>query len=490
MGTTKNDGYHGKKAMPHYIIPDPAPNQIFDIPKTKTITEAKREVQVFTEADVVVVGGGPGGVTAAISAARKGAKVVLLERYGHLGGMGTGGLVNIIPNMADIFGKRYIRGICEEFIQRMDAQDAIFMPLESEWGTTDQRCIDYYRHSNFNHFFIRKNEKGEDTLIYSAVFDPEVAKNEINRMIAEAGVKLLLHSWVTEPIVEGNKVKGVIFQSKSGRKAILSKVVIDASGDGDMLPLSGAKTEDNIDPRLRIAFLCFSFWVGGVELRAYDKFISQRPAEYDALQQELAASGLYVSFFRGVLKNREDVVWFHPHFIAKCQTDVEEMTRMDVAGREKAVRTWELLRKKAPGFEKSYIVLTAPQLGTTGGRRLVGEYVLTEKDFVREEPFPDTIAVFPNNDRKDEITSHSTVTVPYRALVPAEVDGLLVACRAFSSNDEANAYFNLIPHCMCLGQAAGTAAAIAAAKGINVREVPYEELRQALIEQNVCLPEK
>ncbi|MBR3643843.1 MAG: FAD-dependent oxidoreductase, partial [Parasporobacterium sp.] len=90
----------------------------------------------------------------------------------------------------------------------------------------------------------------------------------------------------------------------------------------------------------------------------------------------------------------------------------------------------------------------------------------------------------------DEITAHSTVTVPYRALVPAEVDGLLVACRAFSSNDEANAYFNLIPHCMCLGQAAGTAAAIATARGINVREVPYEELRQALLEQNVCLPDK
>ena len=92
--------------------------------------------------------------------------------------------------MSDIFGKRYIRGICEEFIQRMDAQDAVVMPLESEWGTTDPRCIDYYSRSNFNHFFVRKNAKGENTLIYSAVFDPEVAKNEINRMIAEAGVEM------------------------------------------------------------------------------------------------------------------------------------------------------------------------------------------------------------------------------------------------------------------------------------------------------------
>lgn len=480
--------FHGPNGMVRYHIPEQTEEEKNYKPRIRTITEAAREVEVVREADVIVVGGGPGGFAAALAAARAGAKTVLIERYGHLGGMSTGGLVNIVPNLTDICGKRYIGGICQEFLDRMAAQDAAFRPDESDWGSTEPAVIKYYKDSSFNHFFIRKNAAGEETLIYTTIIDPEIGKNEMNRMVMEAGVKLYLHSWVTDTVMEDGTVKGVIFQSKSGRRAVLGKVIIDCTGDGDLLPCSGAESRDDIGPDMRIKHLAFGFWIGGVEFRAFDKFVSSRHDDYITLKNDLHDNGLYVSFFRGMLKNQENVAWFHPHFVAASQTDVDEMTRMDVAAREKAIKTWEMLRDRAPGFEKSFIQLTCPQLGTTGGRRLVGEYDVTEADLRRTEPFEDTIAVFPNNDRGQESLDFSRIYIPMRALVPKKVDGLLVACRAFASDDEANNCFNLVPHCMCFGHAAGIAAAIAARDGIRVRDVPYAEIREKLIEGGAILP--
>ena len=480
--------FHSPKGMTRYEIPPVPTSDARFRPGVTSITEAARETKVLCEADVVVVGGGPGGISAALAAARSGARVVLLERFGHLGGMSTGGLVNIIPHMTTIDGTQWIGGICHEFIQRLQRQDAAFAPAPSEWGSTQPDVLKYYRDSNFFHFFIRKNRVGEDALIYTAILDPEIAKNELNRMAAEAGIKLLLHSLVTDVIMEGNRVRGIIFESKSGRQAVLGKVVIDGSGDGDLLSRSGTESEDEIDPGLRIANLCFGYWIGNVDFRAYDRYVSSRPEDYARMMIEMQQRGLYMSFFRGMLKNRQDSAWLHPHFKTNCQTDVEEMTRMDVAAREKAVQTWEMLRDHADGFQNSYIELTCPQLGTTGGRRLIGCASLREADLKRTEPYADTIAVFPNNDRGADCADYPIVYAPYGAIVPKKTEGLLVACRAFSSDDEANSCFNLIPHCMCLGQAAGIAAAIAVKHDIPVRAVDYAELKAELIAQGALLP--
>ena len=488
MGKEERLRYHGPAGMARYIIPDAPESDKRFIPGVKTIQEAAREVEVISEADVIVVGGGPGGFAAAVAAARTGARTVLLERYGHLGGMSTGGLVNIIPHLSDTDGNRYIGGILEELITRLDNQGAAFRPLEADWGSTDPSVLKFYQDSSFQHFFVRKNKNGETCIVYSAIWDPEIAKNEMNRMVMEAGVKLYLHSWVTDVIMDGNTVKGIIFESKTGRRAVLGKVVIDSTGDGDLIPRSNTAYEDNIDFNLRIKHLCFGFWIGGVEFRAYDRFVSSRPDDAIALKNELHDKGLYVSFFRGMLKNQEHVAWLHPHFITNCQTDVEEMTRMDVSGRDRAVKTWELLRDKAPGFEKSYIMLTCPQIGTTGGLRLIGEASLREENMLRKEPFEDTIAIFPNNDLGEKGYTYPVVYVPFGALVPKETEGLLVACRAFSSDDEANSLFNLVPHCFCFGQAAGTAAALAVQKGCPVRDLPYLQLKEALLSQDVILP--
>jgi len=462
----------------------------------KTITEPARKTRVFREADVVVVGGGPGGIGAAISAARAGADTVLIERYGHLGGMATGGLVNIIPNLGDIYGKQHIAGLCQELIDRLDARRATSYPKKKDWGTADRKVVDYYLDANLRHFYIRlDSNSGKERVLYTVLVDPEVLKDELNTMVTEAKAKVLLHSWGTAPIMDGNTVKGVIFESKSGRQAILGKVVIDSTGDGDLLPLVGAECISKIDPKLRISNLAFCFWIANVDLKKVDEFKASKPQKYEELTQELASLGGFSGFvgfppyFKGLLKNQESVIWFHPHISCSNQTDVEEMTRVDISSRKKALITWEFLKKYVPGFEKSFIMLTAPQLGTTGGRRIVGEYVLTEKDLDRDKPFEDTIAVFADNDRGELSLKHPQMYIPYRSLVPRKVEGLLVACRAFSSEDSVNNLYNLIPHCICFGQAAGTAAAMAIKAGVSVRKLSYKALQDSLKKQGVILPD-
>ena len=162
----------------------------------KSITEPARETKVFHEADVVVVGGGPGGVGAAVCAARAGADTVLIERYGHLGGMATGGLVNIIPNLGDIYGEQHIAGIVQEIIDRMDGRGAASYPEKQDWGTSERKVVDYYLNARMGNFFVRDNKKlAKEVVLYSALVDPEVLKDELNDMMKEAGVKLYLHSW-------------------------------------------------------------------------------------------------------------------------------------------------------------------------------------------------------------------------------------------------------------------------------------------------------
>jgi hypothetical protein len=168
--------------------------------------------------------------------------------------------------------------------------------------------------------------------------------------------------------------------------------------------------------------------------------------------------------------------------------DVEQLTKIDIRARKRALITYDFMKKYVPGFEKCFIMLTAPQLGTQGGRRIIGEYTVSEKDLETDEIFEDTIAVLANNDYHEISAKHTTLCIPYRCLVPRRVDGLLVAGRAFSSADTINESFNIIPHCIAYGQAAGTAAAMAAKAGIEPRKVDYQALRANLIKQGVNLP--
>jgi len=454
----------------------------------KTITEIQREVPVIREADVIVVGGGPGGIAAAVSAARGGARTILIERYGHLGGMSTGGLVNIIPNLSTIYGEHVIGGFCQEVIERLAARNGASFPEKRFWGKSEPSVVNKYLRANMRFFFIRKNNEGEDVVLYTAVIDPEVAKDEMNTMVLESGAELLLHTWVTEPIMEGNTVKGVIIESKTGRQALLGKIIIDCTGDGDLLPKTGTETTDYLIGGSRIAQFGWVHWLCNIDYKKYDEFIDSEPDKYKEITQKIIDLGGNPHMFRGVLDHQEGVAWQHRLVGSMHQTDIEEMTYIDVKTRKLVVKNWGLMRENMPGFEKSFIMLSCPQLGTSGGRRIIGEYFLTWKDMDTNTPFDDTIAIFGDNDREDMSLLYPKTYIPYRSLIPRGVDGLLVACRAFSADHDFQEYFNLIPHCMCFGQAAGSAAAIAVQDNVDVRNVSYEKLRSVLLKHGAILP--
>jgi len=448
----------------------------------KTIKESARETKVCREADVVVVGGGPGGIGAAVSAARNGADTVLIERYGHLGGMGTGGLVTIIPLLTDIFGKQQIVGITQEWIDRLDAREAVDYPKKEHWGSLDKELVRYYFERSF--FYTRL-----DRVIYAAIIDAEISKVILNDMVEEAGVKTYLHSWGTEPIMGGSECKGVIFESKSGRQAVLGKVVIDATGDGDLLPYAGIEFKDNIPPNFRIANLALCFWVDGVDIEKADDFRKNNPEKFGELARKCVEVGGFPGYFRSLLKNQESIVWCHNRYPNKSQIDVEELTRVEFEGRKKMMITYDFWKKNLPGFEKSFIVLSCPQLGTRSSRRMIGEYKLTQKDLADNQPFEDTIAIFPDLDRGQESLDHPLMYIPYRSLLPKNVDNLLVACRAFSSDEHVQEWFNLIPHCIAFGEAAGAASALALQAGVSPKKVDIKALQKQLAKQGVPLPD-
>lgn len=448
----------------------------------KTIPEPNRTVDVVRECDVVVVGGGPGGIGAAVAAARNGADTVLIERYGYLGGMGTGGLVTIIPNLSDFDGNMQIGGINQEWIERLTVRDAEMHPPEEIWGSDDRRLVNYYNERSF--FWVR-----EKRIIYSSIINAEVSKCILNDMVNEAKIKTYLHTWGTMPVMDGNKPVGVIFESKSGRQAVMAKVVIDSTGDGDLLPFAGAEFDVDIDPRVRIANLSLCYWIDNVNLVKVDDFRKENPAKWGELMMDLMKQGGHPGFMRSNLRNQERVVWVHPRYANSSQIDNEELTRVEMLGRRKMQLTHEFFKKNIPGFEESFIVLSSPQLGTRGARRVHGDYMVTSKDLVINEPFEDTIAVFPDLDRGETSINSPHTFIPYRSLLPKGVDNMLVACRAFSSDQETNNFFNLIPHCIAIGEAAGTAAALSLDQGVSVRDVDFKSLRKQLSAQNVILPD-
>jgi hypothetical protein len=444
----------------------------------KTIMEPAREIRVIREADVVVVGGGPGGHAAAVSAGRSGADTILIERYGHLGGMATGGLVIMIPHLSDGTNRMIIAGQVKEWFDRLDVRVAVARQKYEDVGSTDKDIVDYWR--DFHQFFVI-----EDRVQLAGMVDPEITKCVLNDMVEEAGIDLFLHSWGTRAIVEGNEVQGVIFESKSGRQAILGKVIIDATGDGDLLPSAGAEFIRDINPDLRIATVAVVFRLGNVDTRKHLEFRKADPDRYEELMGKLVKLGGFPVAQRSA---HEDVLWVSNWIPGLDILNVEDLTHAEIEIRKKMLLTYDYFKKNVRGFEKSFILDTASQTGTRGSRRIVGEYMVTKDDWHSGRTYEDTIAVLPQL-RKVISRKEPHMHVPYRSLVPKKVDNLLVAGRSFSSDDIVNNDYNLIPHCTLYGMAAGTAAALASKSGVKVREVNIDELKDSLIKQNVVLPE-
>jgi len=444
----------------------------------KTIGEPARQIRVYREAEVVVVGGGPGGHSAAVAAARNGADVILVERYGHLGGMATGGLVLLIPHMSDGTSEQQIAGLCQEWLDRLAVRDAVVMPKKEELGSDDKKTVD--RWFDYSPMFVRQGR-----VRLSANVDTEILKCVLNDMVEGAGVKLLLHCWAARAITDNDTVKGIIFESKEGRQAITGKVIIDATGDGDLLPSAGADFDRSIGPKLRISTAAVVFLLGNVDTKKARDFKRSDQKGYSQMMEKLVKSGGFPVWQPTAL---DDVVWINNWIPGRDILNVEDLTWLEVNVRKKMLLTHDFFKKHVPGFKRSFILNTAPQLGTRGSRRLAGEYLITEQDMRSGRVFEDTIAVCPDLNYNVS-AEHPHVHIPYRSLVPKKVEGLLVAGRIYSAEDIVQEDFNLIPHCIAVGQAAGTAAALAVKQGIRPREVDHSALQKSLIDQGVPLPE-
>jgi hypothetical protein len=441
----------------------------------RTIREPAQNIKVLTEAEVVVVGGGPGGHSAAIAAARNGAKTVLVERYGHLGGMATGGIVIQIPHMSDGSENQQIAGLTQEWIDRLDPIDGVLVPRRGQIGSPDAKLVKYWRR------FMGNVAGGK--IEYTAWVDPELLKCVLNDMVEDAGIKLLLHSWGTRAIIEDNTVKGIVFESKSGRQAVTGKVIIDGTGDGDLLPSSGAEWEGGFDPSLRSSMLALVFRIGNCDYQKYCDFREAQPEKAGELMKEMTK--IAGTMLAPLPSPRNDVMWVNNWIPGLDNLNVEHLTELEVSMRRMMRKGFDFMKKNIPGFENSFILDTASQTGTRGGRRVIGETRLTEADMKNGKKFEDTITVF---SRLGANAPGQHVYIPYRCLVPVKTEGLLVAGRSFSSDGAANNMANLIPHCIAMGQAAGTAAAMAVKAGIQPRQVNYHKLQQKLLDQNVPLP--
>jgi hypothetical protein len=438
--------------------------------------EPAQEVRVCYEADVIVVGGGPGGHSAAIAAARGGARTVLLERYGHLGGMATGGIVIQIPHMSDGGKEAQIAGLSQEWLDRLDVVGGSLHPRKEELGSTDADLV-----RRWQRFWGNVNA---GRIEHTAWVDPELLKCVLNDMVEEAGVKLYLHSWGTKALIEDDGLRGVIFESKSGRRAVLGKIVIDATGDGDLLPSAGAEFDGTLDRSLRSSMLALVFRLGNCDYQKYCDFRETEPDKFASLMKELAE--VAGTRLLPLPSPRNDVMWVNNWIPDLDCTKVEDLTHLEVTMRKIMLRGHEFMKKHIPAFENSFILDTASQTGTRGARRLVGEYTITEEDIRLGTVHDDAVAIIPRFIPREGWSPF--LYFPYRALVPAKVDGLLVAGRSFSSDAPANNMVNLIPHCIATGQAAGTAAMLALKDGVELRKVSYKKLQDSLRRQGVPLP--
>jgi len=447
----------------------------------KQITEPARKINVYKEADVVVVGGGVAGVAAAVAAARNGANTILVERYGHLGGLATGGLVLVIMPMSDGTKNQQIAGICQEMVDRLDKYGGCIHPRKEDIGSSDEKLINYWR--NYPFCVI------ENRVIMSVPFDPEAYKFVLNDMIGDSGVHLCLHCWGAHAIVEGDAVKGIIFESKEGRKAILGKVIIDTTGDGDILASAGADYTDVITPELR-ADMALPFRIAGIDFNKFSEFRRTQQPKFGELMKELGDKlglGGPAMFNYFVLRySQPDAAWVNNSIKNRSGLKIEDLTWVEVDVRKKAWIFREFYRKNVPGFENCYIVDVAPQIGVRCSRRLIGEYVLKDEDVLKGVIHADTIGVFPDH---HHILSaeHPHWHIPYRSLVSRNRENLLAAGRLLSAEIVANELLRPIQGCIIEGEAAGTAAALAVNAGVTPRKVNVKALQKQLLKQGALL---
>lgn len=436
----------------------------------RTVSEPRRDIPVHATCDVLVLGGGPAGTAAALAAGRLGADVILLERHNHLGGLSTGGLVIWIDRMSDWSGQHVIRGIAEELLDRLPA-GALTGPAKNDWGTRDKAAAKYWS---------LRNSAFHGLVTHAPTLDPEWLKAVSLEMVIEAGVHLLFHSWGAAPLLEEGRVTGCTFESKQGRRAVLAKVTVDATGDGDLYAAAGAPFDSDVDVRDIHGCMNTSWLFGGVDMPTFLRFRGEEPEQFGAFM----ARGRETMrlFERPVVSWRDDVaVFMGPRLAGYSAVDVEDLSDAEVRSHRLMIEHLAFYRAHAPGFSGAFLMLSAPQLGVRHARRLRGMGSVLREHWdgrVRD----DEIGVSPSLSPK-----FANISIPYGALVPATLDGLLAPGRHLACDATSHSFLREIPQCWLTGQAAGAAAALAAARGIAPRAVTVAELQDVLRKQGAYL---
>jgi len=423
--------------------------------------------------DVVICGGGPSGISAAVASARNGADTLLVERYGFLGGMATAGLVN--PFMTYFAGEeQIIEGVFQEIIDRLAAKGGCGGP----GGRT--------------------------------AFDPEVFKIVADETCLESGVKLLLHSFVGGATMGGRGsrragsggpspsqlIESISVTGKPREREIGARVYVDTTGDADLAYLSGVACEKGRAGDGLMQPMTLNFRMGGVD-------VGRVPSREEITRLYLAARE------QGRIDcPRNDVLWFlttrdgEVHFnttrVTRADgTSADDLTRAEIESRRQVMQYVDFLARDVPGFERAHLQMTGTQIGVRETRRIVGEYVLTADDVLGARKFEDCIArgSYPIDIHDPDgggtvlkrLPPGESYDIPYRCLVPLAVDNLLVAGRPISSTHEAHSSLRVMPIACAVGQAAGTAAALCVRDQVIPRELDVGLLQRTMIAQGANL---
>jgi hypothetical protein len=425
------------------------------------ITLPEQRVPVIAECDVLVVGGGAAGMAAAIAARRQGADVVLVERYGYLGGLASGGLIVLLLTLDDGDGHQIVAGLCQELVERLQARDACFFPSKNEWGNYDEALVEKYRRWGLVW------GSGPHRVRYSVAYDPEEFKFIANTWIAESGVRLMYHRWASAVVTTLDRPHGrpagrithVVFTSKAGPQAVRALQVIDATGDGDVFTMAGETFEkEEIHPWLW-------FRMSGVK-------------DVDAAQ---SARGGF--FFRTVKPGQVLMPWGAAERIERRidATNPDDLTFAEVECRRMVMDEVDRLRAQVPGFDEAHLTDVALTLGVTESRRLNGAYTLARDDVGMV--FDDTIA------STGHWTKYGAVYhIPYRSLLPQRVGNLLVAGRCISVDHRVHHATKEIPPAFATGEAAGIAATHALRASSSVQDVDVGAVQASLRAAGAWLP--